>query len=223
MDNNLCFIINNNELYFEKCLVDYDMSIFYTCVDSDKNKYVVLCCDTDEMRYLVAKSSNSDIFKMLDKKITMKQIFEKAQKIWEISVGDELKFDTIVNIRFESIKAEDLPVEDSIYEIASNDIKEYYELIKCESEGYKLKNYTKIQPQTIWFLKSMQEYNVELITDIATYTFGKKIERRKSTLWDGLFYRDIQKMNLDWESDCYLGNQKVIKPKISKREVICCV
>ena len=75
-----------------------------------------------------------------------------------------------------------MPVEDSIYEIASNDIKEYYELIKCESEGYKLKNYTKIQPQTIWFLKSMQEYNVELITDIATYTFGKKIERRKSTL-----------------------------------------
>ncbi len=222
MNNNLCFVINNKELYFEKCLVDYDMPIFYTCIDNGRNRYVVLCCDSEEMRYFVAKSQNGDIFQMLDKKITMKQIFEKAQIIWEISIGDNFESDKNVIVKFEDINPEDLPVEDSIYEIASNDIKEYYELIKCECEGYKLKNYTKIQPQMIWYLKNTSEYNVDLMSDVETYTFIKKIERKKSLLWDSLFYRSVQKLNLDWESELYLDNVRLIKPKVFKREVSCC-
>lgn len=219
MNDNLCFVINNNKLYFEKCLVDYDIPIFYTCRDNDKNRYIVLCCDADEMRYLVGKTSNSDIYQMLTKKITMKQVFEKAKVIWEVSTGDDYKSDEIINVKFEDIRQEDLPVEDSLYEIASKDVAEYCDLVKCESEGYKLKSYTKWQQQRIWYLRNSYEY---LILYIPTYTFSKEIERKKRFIWESLLYRNFYKLKLDWESDDYLDNSKVLEPKTFLREVSCC-
>ncbi len=222
MNNDVCFIIDNNELYFEKCLVDYDIPIFYVCKDSKGNRYIVLCYDTDEMSYLVAKSNNSEIVQMLEKKITMKQIFEKSKNIWKIYTEDDLESDKVEGVEFESINSEDLPVEKSFFEIASKDLKEYYDFIKCESEGYKLKKFIKAQPQIIWYMKNIQEYNIVTDSLIYNYSVKKKTEKNRTLFWSELSYKQVQKLSLEWENDCCGSELSVTRPKVTHREVLCC-
>lgn len=126
MKENLCFKIDNSDLFLEHVLVEIDyIPIFYTCKDSENNKYIVMCIDIDEETYIVAKTSNSKILDMLKGTITMRKIIVSASDFWEVIASDDFENDEVKKISVSEIADEILPIENGYYESDEIDIKEY--------------------------------------------------------------------------------------------------
>ena len=69
MSRELCFNIENQDLYLEQVLVDYmDIPIFFLCKNK-KQYYIALCTDIDELRYIVTKLSLSEVYNLLHGKV----------------------------------------------------------------------------------------------------------------------------------------------------------
>ena len=46
-------------------MVEHIFPILYTCYDEEGNKYLVMCIDTDDLTYVIAKTNEDDIDKMI--------------------------------------------------------------------------------------------------------------------------------------------------------------
>ena len=89
MNKELCFNIENENLYLEQILVDYmDIPIFFLC-EGENQYYVALCTDIDELSYIVAKLSLLDVYNLLHGKIPMRDAILKQNEYWDIVSGDE--------------------------------------------------------------------------------------------------------------------------------------
>ncbi|MCI6552701.1 MAG: hypothetical protein MR430_04040, partial [Lachnospiraceae bacterium] len=65
INKELCFNIENNNLYLEQILVDYmEVPIFFLCRGANQY-YVALCTDIAELHYIVAKLSLPDVYNLL--------------------------------------------------------------------------------------------------------------------------------------------------------------
>jgi len=72
MSKELCFNIENQDLYLEQVLVDYmDIPIFFLCKDN-RQYYIALCTDIDDLGYIVAKLSLSEVYNLLHGKMPMR-------------------------------------------------------------------------------------------------------------------------------------------------------
>ena len=74
MDKELCFNIENINLYLEQTLVDYlDIPIFFLC-RGEKQYYAALCTNIDELSYIVVKLSLMDVYNLLHGSIPMRDV-----------------------------------------------------------------------------------------------------------------------------------------------------
>ena len=123
MSRELCFNIENQDLYLEQVLVDYmDIPIFFLCKDK-KQYYIALCTDIDELSYIVTKLSLSEVYNLLHGKIPMRDAILKQQEYWEIVSGDEICMDMVTKRRIEELEQSLLPEVDACFKILTKQIK----------------------------------------------------------------------------------------------------
>lgn len=129
MANELCFVINNIELHMEQILVEFDdVPIFYLCKGNGK-LYLVLTKNMDGEEYLVVKISEREVSDMLHGKVSMRQAIMEQKSYWDIKTGDEIVDDEVAEHDIADIPQEVLPYEDACYEVVSDDVKSYLQIL----------------------------------------------------------------------------------------------
>lgn len=91
----LCFKLNNDELYSDQILVNYNgIPIFLIC--KGKNEYyLVLCTNCDDYNYIIVTITTNDIYNLLNQKITMRAVMLKQTAYWEVISGDKIEDDIV--------------------------------------------------------------------------------------------------------------------------------
>ena len=130
MNKIVCFKIENQILYLEKVLAEFDIPTFFMCIDEKNERYAVLCTDLEELTYIVAKIEISNLISMLKKKIYMHDLFTESSKKWRVLSGLDYNNDTIEETSF--FENSELPEPNIHYNIQSKEITEYVISLKDE-------------------------------------------------------------------------------------------
>lgn len=117
MSKELCFNIENENLYLEQVLVDYmDIPIFFLC-KGKKEYYIVLCTNIDEFSYVVTKISLLDTYNLLHGKILMRDVILKQKEYWEIISGEEIELDLVTKCAMCNLELSVLPEENAFFKV----------------------------------------------------------------------------------------------------------
>lgn len=120
---NESFIINNEKLYCEQILIFCDLPLLFICVDEKENHYIVLCSDSENLDYIISKVSVFEILNLLNKKITMREIFVQSSEKWRIKTAELKENDLIEKVN--SFSDSELPDENVYFEIFDEKLFEY--------------------------------------------------------------------------------------------------
>lgn len=129
MNEQKCFLIDGKELVLDKVLVEFNEApIFFVC-KFEQTYFIASCVDIENERYLVAKVGLSNLSKMMHGKITMRGLILQAHQFWDISIGEDVSSDIVIEKKVESILLSELPFEGAYLTLATKDLKEYAEKI----------------------------------------------------------------------------------------------
>lgn len=132
-DKRLFFKINDEYIYLDIELINFnDIPVFFIC-KSNKNYYLALCFDVFDEKYIVIQVKRSLLLKMLDQKITMREIYHTVDSFWEIVYGETLEQDLVKEKAINDIDESVLPIEGEVYEVFDDDVKEYQEQLLTDS------------------------------------------------------------------------------------------
>ena len=121
----LCFRIENIELYLEQVLVDYtDIPIFFLC-KGEGDYYLVLCTDIDELNYIIVKLSMNDVYELLHGGESIRNIILKQNEYWNVISGEEISLDKVEKLSTPKLDVSLLPKEDVYFEIVSTKLENY--------------------------------------------------------------------------------------------------
>ena len=130
MKKELCFIIDGQELYLEKVLVDYmEVPIFFLCKAVEKY-YIALCIDMDEYNYVVVQMTMQDTYDLLHGKIPMRDVVLGRKEYWLVCSGDEPKDDKVEKQEIGRLQVELLPKKGACFQILTEDIEKYVRLFE---------------------------------------------------------------------------------------------
>ena len=130
MSKQLCFIIENNELYLDKVLVSFNRTpIFLTCCDNYNNYYLVLCSDIENLEYIVEKQSLKTLWQMLTQRISMRSALLDCDCFWLIKSGESISEDIVEKDIISKIDHGVLPEENALYEQINKEDAQYVEQI----------------------------------------------------------------------------------------------
>ncbi len=125
MNEELCFCIENKDLYFEQTLVEYmNIPIFFLC-KSGMKYYVVLCINIDEFDYILVNVSDLDIYKLLHGNIPMRNIFLNQSEYWEVKSGEDVYSDTVTKYEISCLDLSLLPKENAYFKALTEEIKTF--------------------------------------------------------------------------------------------------
>lgn len=125
MKKELCFIIDGQELYLEKVLVDYmEVPIFFLCKAGEKY-YIALCIDMDEYNYVVVQMTMQDTYDLLHGKIPMRDVILGRKEYWLVCSGDEPKDDKVEKQEIGRLQVELLPKKGACFQILTEDMEKY--------------------------------------------------------------------------------------------------
>lgn len=129
MEQQVYFIINHDELVLDKVLVEYNEEpIFFVC-KHEQDYYLSLCTGREEERYIVTRTTLNRLSKMLHERMTMREVILHADKFWDITVGEDVTEDIVVEQNIDQIPLNVLPYEGAYLKVATSDLKEYREKI----------------------------------------------------------------------------------------------
>ena len=125
MDRELCFCIDDKEIYLEQVLVDYmDIPIFFICKDSCQF-YVALCTDVEELKYVIVSTAEEDVYNLLHSKMPMRNIILNQKQYWEVLSGDDVSLDQITNHPINDLDIALLPEENACFKILTEEMRGY--------------------------------------------------------------------------------------------------
>lgn len=129
MEEQVFFIINGNVLTLDKVLVEFNEApIFFVCTQNDKY-YISSCTDIEKEKYIVTEVSLSNLSRMLHGKITMRDLILQADCYWDITVGEDVEKDIVLEKEIRTISLEDLPYEGAYLEVTTKELVKYVEWI----------------------------------------------------------------------------------------------
>lgn len=129
MNEQIFFVIDGKELVLDKVLVEFNEApIFFVCKNEEKF-FISLCVDMEQERYLVAAVKLGNLSKMLHGKITMRDLILRANLFWDITVGEDVSKDIIIEKNVETISLDELPYEGEYLTLATKDLERYVEKI----------------------------------------------------------------------------------------------
>ncbi len=132
MNKELCFNIENKNLYLEQILVDYmDIPIFFLCM-GENQYYIALCTDIDELSYIVAKISLLDAYNLLHGKIPMRDVILKQNEYWDIVSGNEICLDIVTKKSIDALDTALLPEENACFKILTKQMQLFVQEFDCE-------------------------------------------------------------------------------------------
>ena len=126
----ICFLINSCKLYLEQVLVELDFPILYTCIDEQKQRYMILCVDFEAGEYIITQIDDVVLFEMLNRQITMRNIFMIKQCIYYVTLGDSINEDIVELKSPRELKEEQLPAKGAFFEICNKETIKYKDEIK---------------------------------------------------------------------------------------------
>ena len=158
MDKELCFSIEDTDLYLEQVLVDYmDVPIFFLC-KGGAQYYLVLCTDVDELSYIVVKLSSLDVYNLLHGNISMRDAILKQREYWDIVSGDEIYLDEVTKKHIEEIELDTLPEKDACFKALTKQVKLFVQ--KFDREFLAARNFCESDnkmEKPIFFKNSCKE------------------------------------------------------------------
>ncbi len=120
MDRELCFIINNTNLFLEKILVSFnEFPILFICFDQQNRYYLVLNTDMERMEYIVINITLQDIYNMLIQRNSIQKTFLNQDCFWKVVSDMDIKNDKVTHLPINEIDLECLPHPDIYYEAES--------------------------------------------------------------------------------------------------------
>lgn len=126
MNKNLCFVLEDKELFLEAVLVEYNKTpIYFLCSDLSGAYYTILCSDIDNEEYIIVQSSESVLLDLFDKKLDMRGVITRESEYWHVSAGDSVEYDIVSREDTSSIDQSILPYEDSFFEITEKEISDF--------------------------------------------------------------------------------------------------
>lgn len=132
MNKELCFNIENKNLYLEQVLVEYmDIPIFFLC-RSENQYYIALCTDIDELSYIVAELSLSDVYNLLHGKIPMRDVILKQNEYWDIASGNEVCLDMVTKKSIDTLETASLPEEKACFKILTKQMQLFVQKFDCD-------------------------------------------------------------------------------------------
>lgn len=132
MDKELCFSIENTDLYLEQVLVDYmDVPIFFLC-KGGAQYYLALCTDVDELSYIVVKLSSLDVYNLLHGNISMRDVILNQKEYWDIASGDEIYLDVVTKKHIGEIDLDALPEKGACFKALTKQVNLFIQKFDCE-------------------------------------------------------------------------------------------
>lgn len=189
MDKELCFSIENTDLYLEQVLVDYmNVPIFFLC-KGEAQYYLALCTDVDELSYIVVKLSSLDVYNLLHGNISMRDVILKQREYWDIVSGDETYLDEVTKKHIEEVDLDTLPEKEACYKALTKQVMLYVQ--KFDREFLAARNFCESDnkmEKPIFFKNSLynEKYNEKMKVISATEITVKDYERpeQKEELFD---------------------------------------
>ena len=142
MNKELCFILDNKNIYLDHILVDYEyVPIFFLCKDDECQYNLALCTDIENGEYIVVKISLLSVYNLLHGNIAMRDVILNQKIFWKVVSGDEIKNDIVNEYPIDYINHQDLPEKDAKFKILQKHIKEYVQ--KFDKEFFASEQYDK--------------------------------------------------------------------------------
>ena len=132
MKKELCFIFDDEKIYLEQSLIEYNCIPMYFLCRSNIFYYISLCSDFDEFSYVVARITVNEVYKLLHGEIPMRDLIAKQKYYWDVQSGDNIEQDTVTQKRIEELDKSVLPIEGAIFEAMNESIKRYVENFDSE-------------------------------------------------------------------------------------------
>lgn len=207
MEKELCFYIQDNKLYLEQVLVDYnDIPIFFVCKDC-RSFYVVLCSDIEELRYIIVNTSQVNLHRLLHGTLSMREIFTKQDIYWEVISGEEIEQDIVTCKSIKELDCSVLPEAGACFEILTNDVASYVE---------KLDALFELKEPDEWVERA--DFSENLLKVICQY--GPEIAEKFVGLYEGQFRQKIavSSRNRDFDYSEIMNNIFAPNVTISQKE-----
>ncbi len=162
MEKELCFCIQDNKLYLEQVLVDYnDIPIFFVCKDCELF-YVVLCSDIEELKYVIVNVSCVDLHRLIHGMLSMREVFTKQESYWEIMSGEEIEQDMVTCKSINELDCSVLPEAGACFEILTNEVASYVEKFDREFGLKESDEWLERSDFSEKFLKVICQYGPEI-------------------------------------------------------------
>lgn len=114
----------------DMCLVEGEIPIFFTCTDTENNYYVALCTDMYLSGYCVVKTVITQLRDMLYGRVLMRNLFIQQKFFWQVISKDGKAVNDIVTYKpIDQLDPEDLPLENAFFQLYSEELSEYADLI----------------------------------------------------------------------------------------------
>ena len=119
----------------ECILLNFIEPVFFVKKADNGDKFITLLFDDEEGKYLLAKTNNTKILDMLNKNITMRELFENAvDNIRYIVEYDYEKKEYIIkDIKKNELTDDMLPEKGAFFELNNEEILKYKEKLEDES------------------------------------------------------------------------------------------
>lgn len=194
MDKELCFCIENSNLYLEQVLVDYkDIPIFFLC-KCNLQYYVVLCTDINEFSYIIVKTSSWDVYNLLHGKIPMREIFTGSKEYWEVVSGEEISLDNVTRHPSTWLNISLLPEKNACFRVLTEEIEKFVE--KFDSE-FLDDGYFKDIGKDIIVDELLDDYTeIDNFIGICNYSFNSQVKHQTGKLYglDKNYIPDVNKV-----------------------------
>lgn len=132
--SDICFILENKNLYVDEYLVDFNIPIFFICKDDDNYKYAVECIDTKALTYVISKVDLTDVLDMLQNKVTLRDFILNGNNFWLIKSGDSIENDIVEVIK--EIDSNKLPKENEFLDLHNKKIENYIKKLEMEKVSF---------------------------------------------------------------------------------------
>lgn len=143
MCKELCFCIENEDLFLEQVLVDYrNIPIFFLC-SSKQYYYIALCTDIDELTYVVTQVSMLDVYRLLHGKIPMRDVILKQKEYWNVISGEEICSDIVTKYPVNELDISVLPQENACFKVLTQELENFVHKfdVKIFNDIYSDKNF----------------------------------------------------------------------------------
>lgn len=140
MSEDVFFNIRGKELLLDQVLVEFnEMPIFFVC-KCEEQYFISSCADMDNERYLVARIDLKNLSKMLHGKLAMRDLILSEYDFWDITVGEDITKDIVIEKNVNTISVDELPFEGTYLKLATKELEKYAKRIDKILEDSYLKN-----------------------------------------------------------------------------------